>query len=269
VACTTDDAGDEGTGGTSGGGAGPTGGTLAGGAAGDTSTGGSGPGTGGNTSTAASRCEISSVPPGPVLVDFEACTVGATGEDAVCAFPVGGSGTNYAGPFAYSDSTTFVKEVVAGDGSLAAYGISDTLSSFSAGVGVWMGCVDASSYDGIQFRIRGTTPMGTAHFSIMMNETSLPNATTPADGGTCTGTATTCVAPTYVVASVTDAWTLVQVPWSAFTPGTNGTATVVPDGSDIWQVQWDVDFEWLDDGSGTYVMTPAAYELQVDDVAFY
>ena len=97
-------------------------------------------------------------------------------------------------------------------------------------------------------------------------------ATATAKKGTCpgidSGDAPTCVHPSYVFAVTGhldrdssplergDGWRAVSTP-------------VVPDGHNIWQLQFDVGLVWADNGAGVYAPTPAEYEFVVDDMTFY
>ena len=42
-----------------------------------------------------------------------------------------------------------------------------------------------------------------------------------------------------------------------------------PNGSNIWQVQFDIGLQWGKDATGADVPIPAAYKLAVDDLTFY
>ena len=131
-------------------------------------------------------------------------------------------------------------------------------------VGIWISdCIDASAFSGISFWVRGNAPTGEAKLSILMGPT-----TPEVDDGTCTGTMDTCIQPSYTF-PVSEEWTEVQVPWNEFSPGQTPDAVVEPDGSDIWQIQYDIGLVWEDDGSGEYVPVPGEYELVIDDLNFY
>jgi len=268
--CTTDD--DDpgvktGGAGTSGG-AGTTGGA---GTGGNVGTGGMG-GTG--TSTAACVSPYA-VPAGsPVVFDFDAYD--GVSDLGKWSAPLGGDPAAgvYAGPFSYGDRATGFPETfnaVEGQASKYALRIADTLAEkYGGGMGTWLsGCLNATQFAGFSFWVKGNLPMGKGTLTVSMMETL---SSTPAKAGdkvgTCTGTATTCVHPTYLF-NVTDTWTKVQVPWSSFTAGSAAGTAVTPNGRNITQLQFGVGLNWVSDASGAYVPVPAPYELVVDTLAFY
>ncbi len=180
----------------------------------------------------------------------------------------------YAGPFGYGDRESgFPETYELVEGYESTYGvrIADTLASeYGGGLGIWLsGAIDARAFDGISFWIRGSTPEATSTFTLSMYET-MPATPDKADGeiGPCAGTSTTCKHPTFA-APVTDTWTEVKIPWSAFTAGDAAGTKVTPDGRNIKQFQWGAGLKWEPDASGTYAPTPAPYELEVDEVSFY
>ncbi len=138
-------------------------------------------------------------------------------------------------------------------------------------MGLWLsGCVDASKFSGISFWARGVAPTGTAKLSVLMKATtSSTPATATAKTGPCAGiTDKTCIHPKYDF-EVSSTWTQVKVPWTAFTAGDAAGTPVQPDGSTIWQIQFDIGLQWMPDATGAYAPVPAPYELVVDDMAFY
>jgi hypothetical protein len=94
--------------------------------------------------------------------------------------------------------------------------------------------------------------------------------TTPVDDGdgTCEGTADTCIHPSYTF-PVTEEWTQLEIAWSDFTAGDAAGTAVDPDGTHIWQIQFDISLEWQEGESGEYEPIPDAYELVIDDLTFY
>lgn len=269
--CISDDGEPEaetgGTGGTTGGSGGTTGGS--GGTTGGSSPSGGSSGTSPSGAVCAAPIAIPSDNPG--FTDFESYD----GTDlADWSFPLGGDSAIgvFAGTFGYGDEPsgspeTF--EMVAGNDSTYALGISDTLAEeYGGGMGLWISeCLDLTAFSGISFWVRGNSPTGDAELSLLMEETTSTMASGTSKG-TCTGNEETCVHPTFVF-PVTDDWTEVEVAWSEVTAGDAAGTPVVPDGSNIWQIQFDVGLVWVDDGTGVYQPTPAEYELAVDDVAFY
>ena len=284
--CISDDSdpAEEETGGTGGSasGSGGTGGSTSGSGgttAGTTSSGGSGGSQPGDT-VCASPIALAASTPG--IADFD----GYNGSElAMWNFPIGGETSTgvIAGTFGYGDDDIDAMgqpipekfEMVDGNDSTYALSISDTeADDYGGGMGLWLSeCLDATAFSGLSFWVRGNTPMGTAKLSIMMEETTsnMP-ATATSKLGTCPGTDTgdtpTCVHPSFNF-PVTDTWSEVRVAWSAATPGDANGTRVVPDGRNIWQIQFAVELIWVDDGTGTYVPTPAPYEVAIDTVTFY
>ena len=199
---------------------------------------------------------------------------------ATWAFPIGGQAETgvTTGTFGYGDDVggfpeTF--EMVDGNDSTYALSISDMLAEeYGGGMGLWMSaCLDATAFDGISFWVRGNAPTGTGKFTTLMEETtSAMPATATGKKGTCpgidSGDMPTCIHPSHMFA-VTDTWTEIRVPWSALTGGKAVTTSVVADGRNIWQLQFDVGLVWADNGSGVYAPTPSEYEFVIDNMTFY
>jgi hypothetical protein len=232
------------------------------------STGGSDPGTGGGSSSG--LCATTVTLDSPLLTDFEDYDgVTPLQEDAntTWSFTLGGTGID-AGTFGYGDEpdgTAEAFEAVDGHDSTYAMSISDSLAGdtpdgFGGGMGLWLGrCLDLTEFSGISFWVRGDAPTGDAKLSLCMSDTTSNVSNT----GQCDGEGDDCVHPQYTF-DVTDEWTLVEVAWSNFTPGESAGPDVVPDGSNVWQIQFDIGLEWGADGP-----TPAAYELVVDDLTLF
>src|SRR5690606_35830190 len=188
-------------------------------------------------------CAVSTALTGPEFTDFE---------DYDGTLPVNEWGFSfndtenpvYAGPYEYNDETgTPLLEMVAGNGSSYAVEISNTRSSeWGGALGFWMGCTDASAYDGLSFWARGPVPGELVTLGLSMEATSPPAEEDPAAGGTCTGTE--CVGPS-VAFEVTSSWQQVLLPWSAFEPGTNGSSSIPADGTDITGFTFSVNLEWV------------------------
>jgi hypothetical protein len=165
--------------------------------------------------------------------------------------------------------------MVTGNNSKYALEIADTASAvYGGGMGLWISeCLNATKFSGISFWTRGSAPTGTAKFTIMMKETTPATAAKATDKvGTCQGTGTACVHPTYTF-KVIDTWALIQIPWASFTGGKTADTIkpdITPDGSNIWQLQIDVGLTWVTpDGGTTAVAVPSAYVLDVDTLTFY
>jgi hypothetical protein len=269
VGCTTDDASSDGSGG-----AGPS---SSGATAGQTATGGGSsatPGAGGESSSG-TVCESKAAVAAAPIATFDNCTLGLTGTAATsgCTVSAIGGTTLFGGVFFYDDGTgNPVFSVVSGHaGSAIGLASTEPASNYGGGFGIWTtGCFNASAYKGITFWTRGIAPnSGKATMTVMLAETapSVPPAGND-NRGTCTGTGDQCKPPKFSF-PVTDSWTQVHAIWSGFTGGdANGTPVTVT-GDNIFQFQWDIGLAFVPDASGTtYVAVPAAYELQIDDVAF-
>jgi len=141
---------------------------------------------------------------------------------------------------------------------------------YGGGMGLWFSdCLDATALSGISFWVRGDTPTDTATVTLLMEETEPP--TPPTAGsviGSCPGTSPDeCVHPSHVF-MVTDTWTEIRVPWSSFSAGNAAGTSVVVDGHNLFQIQFDVGLEWVprDD---VYEPVAAPYELLLDELTFY
>ena len=255
---------------------------AAAGNAGTTGTGGAGgTGTGGMTGGAGrgatgTICASSYLVPAasPVVVDFDAYD--GVSDIKTWSSPLGGDTAAgvYAGPFTYGDRANGFPEMsgmVAGQGSTYALRIADTLAAnYGGGLGTWLSaCLNATGFSGVTFWVRGASPKGTATLTVQMGDT-LPS--TPAKVGdpigTCAGTGTQCVHPTFVF-PLTTTWTKIMVPWASFTAGNAVGTAVRPDGRNISQLQVAIDLNWMPDAQGVYMPVPAPYELAVDTLAFY
>ena len=82
-------------------------------------------------------------------------------------------------------------------------------------MGIWLSeCLNATPFTGISFAVRGNAPTGEATISLVMEQTTMV-----ANDGTCMGTDDDCVSPKFSFA-VTDDWTEIEAPFSAFDAGT-------------------------------------------------
>jgi hypothetical protein len=126
--------------------------------------------------------------------------------------------------------------------------------------------VDATSYQGVSFWVKGTAPQGVATMNLATEATSAPDKDDAAAGGTCTSG--TCAAPSLEF-PVTTEWTQVLVKWDTFKAGTANGGTVTTTGGDITGMSWNVPLKWIaGTGDAGYVPVAAAYDLEIDDVEF-
>ena len=265
-ACTTSDSNSGGSGGSSS--------TATGGSAG-----GGGP-TGGSsgTSPTGTACAKTKVVPltKPIIANFD--TYDGASDLTTWSFPFGGDSSSgiFGGVFGYGDRTGNLAEKFAmttGHSAPYALEVADTMAKvYGGGLGFWISdCLNVTAYTGISFWVRGKAPTDSATLSVIMNETTPSKATTTGQKiGTCSGTGTTCVNPKFDV-PVTDTWTLIKAPWSAFTPGKAAGTDVTVDGRNIWQIQFDIGLKFVPGATASdpYVPVPAPYDLVVDDMAFY
>jgi hypothetical protein len=265
--CTSDDDSNNG-------GAGGTGGAAPGGAGGTTVPTGGG---GSTTTSSALACPKLTVLDGtkPGIADFD--TYDGASDLSTWSFAMGGDSSTgiFAGTFGYGDRANNKPEtfdMATGHASLYGLRVKDSMAvAWGGGMGIWMsGCLDVRKFTGIQFWVRGNAPDGTAKFSVLMKETT---PVTPAQAGNKTGTCQgiaekTCIHP-FKKFEVTADWKLIQVPWTGFDAGDAAGTPVVANGSNIWQIQYDIGLSWMPDASGAYVPVPSAYELEIDTIAFY
>jgi hypothetical protein len=209
----------------------------------------------------------------PSLADFEdydGTTAAASWSWAINA-PAGSANAVYAGLYEYDDGTGSPAMSIAGPGNAsskyaAKLAAGSQASKWGGALGIWMGCVDASAYQGISFWVKGTAPTGTATVTLAAEATSAPDSTDPAAGGTCTSG--TCAAATKEF-PVTTSWSQVLVTWDTFTAGTANGATVTTSGNGITGLSWNVGLAYhAGSGDAGYVPTAASYDIEVDDVQF-
>jgi xyloglucan-specific endo-beta-1,4-glucanase len=210
----------------------------------------------------------------PMIADFEAYdgTTAAASWGWAFGAPAGSGDEAYAGLYNSNDGTGSPVLAIVGPGYNASKftaKISNTLSSGWGGqLGMWMGCVDASAYQGISFWVQGAVPGNQATMALTTAATSPPDSSgygggscvVAADAGTCSGPSVTF--------PVTSTWAQVLIPWATFTPGKAGATNITTTGSDITGMSWNVGLVWAANDAGGYSPTPAAYNLSVDDVQF-
>ncbi|MEY2933881.1 MAG: hypothetical protein RL033_4630 [Pseudomonadota bacterium] len=175
----------------------------------------------------------------------------------------------YSGPYQFSDGTGAQALQMVG-GNASNYGLSITnaeATAWGGGLGFWMGCIDASGYDGLAFDVRGSVPGGAASVSLATEQTSAPDANDPNAGGTC---ASGCQAPLQPF-PVSQEWKRVYLPWSQFAPGSANQLAVPVTGQGVTGLSFSLALEWgeLAGAAGSYGPLAAGYELALDNVGFF
>ena len=263
-----------GVGGSGVGGAPTAGSPGLGGVAGTPGVGGGTAGSGGAAPVATKLCATKTPLTTPLITNFEnydgATPAGMWGT----AF---GPGTVYAGPFMVSDMTGTPFLGMVGGANTSNYAVSfsnPAASSWGGALGFWMGCVNASSFQGLSFWLRGAMPTGMMSVSLVQENTEVP-AADPAGGGTCVRNVDTdCKAPSAAVA-VTPDWTLIQIPWAQFLGGVGSAgAAVTVNGDNIAGLNFGAQlmYVWTPDPSGdggTSSPAPGAVEIVIDELGFY
>jgi hypothetical protein len=218
-------------------------------------------------------CFVKTVVNTPLVADFEGYDGTTTPTTWAWSFNAAAGSANavYAGLYDSNDGTGSPLLSIAGPGNNAskyAASISNTQASKWGGqLGMWMGCVDASAYQGISFWVKGTVPNDKATLMVASEATSAPD-TTGYGGGTCTSTGDTCK-PASIEFPVTSTWTQVLVNWSTFKAGSANGADVKMTGNAISGLSWNASLAYkLGEGDAGYVPSPGAYNLSVDDVQF-
>ncbi len=242
-----------------------------------TGVGGAATGGAGGAVVVQKDCAVMTTVTSPVLADFESYDGATDAGEWSFAFNGAADDPNavYAGPYGFDDASgTPFFGMVAGNASNYAVSASNAAATaWGTGFGLWMGCIDASAYTGIQFYIRGTAAGGVG-ISLAMEDTTLPDAADPAGGGTCAGaTEEDCVGASYTIesTSLTDTFTLIQIPWTAFTDGDAAGVAVPATGSEITGINFSANLAWEEDpeNAGTWIPVPGAVEVTIDDISFY
>ena len=232
--------------GTSGGSAGSgTGGNSAGTATGGTA--GATGGTGGSTTQVVTACP--GVEPGSAsIADFDA---GATEGKYEWGSADQGTMDFWGGTFNYPAAleVTFDDGVMTAAGNVAEY----------AGFGLYVqNCADASAFEGVRFKIKGTTPMGKLSFAVQTNK----NEWATGMKGSCLAPDAqkfiNCVHPSTAL-TITEDFQTVEVKWADLKGG-KPAADAATDGSDVIGLQFIL--PWMEKGT--------AYDASVtiDDVEF-
>lgn len=186
----------------------------------------------------------------PGIVDFESYDGATQALEWQFVFNDDGSGMSvlYGGFFDNSDGSGMASlQMVGGDTSTWAVRATNTEASvWGGGIGLWLGCMDASSYTGISLAVRGSTP----------DANSVSVAIT-ADG-LAAGVGTTI--------SVTDLFTTFELPFTEFTNEYEETTN----GDNINGLAINAQMLWVqDEATEEWSVAPGAYEVVVDDITFH
>ncbi len=217
-------------------------------------------------------CYTKTIITNPLLADFESYdgTTAVTSWTWAFNAAAGATGAVYAGLYNSSDGTGSQTLSLISPGNASskyAASISNTQASKWGGqMGMWMGCIDASAYQGISFYVQGTVPTTKVNFMLATEGTSAPDSTDSHGGGTCTSG--TCAGPAVDV-PVTSTWSQVLIPWSTFTAGQANGTTVAATGDKITGLSWNVPLNYTCDSTGANCTpAPSALSLAVDDIQF-
>ena len=171
-------------------------------------------------------------------------------------------------------TSVIATEMVTGEGGAGyAVQISNTNATNWGGIllfffpssGATPTCLNAESYRGIEFSIKGASASGRIGVNVGMRDT-IPTA----DNGLCgNATASDCrnanIELTLPANNAT--WTQVQVPWSAFTPGVGSGRSCVPlTGQNIVNLAIQ---PFMSYPPPDYKLQPGPYSIAVDNVRFF
>ncbi len=166
-----------------------------------------------------------SVPPGPIINDFSTWSSGNFGD----------SSTLTGGTFYYDGDGDDSVQALSIDVTDEVGTVSGEITADYAGFGFWLAsCIDASSYDGIQFDIGGEPDGASIEFQVQTSRNY------PIDDssskGECEGDWSDCVS-NQVSVEITTEVTTVQVPWTDLT---GGMPIDTMDPTEILGLQWQV-----------------------------
>ena len=230
-------------GGTNGGSGGSSAGMTSAGTAGSTTA-----GTGGGTGQVVTACP-GVVPPSAVIADFNMAP--AAGGKYEWGSTDQGTMDFWGGTFNYPDALMLSYA----DGAMTAAG---HITEY-AGFGLYVqNCSNASSFEGVRFKIKGNPPMGKMSFAVQTNKnewaTGLKGSCLAPDAQKFIN----CVHPSAPI-TVTDTLTTVEVKWADLKAG-KPAAAATTDGSDVIGLQFIL--PWADKAP--------AYDasITIDDVEF-
>jgi len=126
-------------------------------------------------------------------------------------------------------------------------------------------CLDAHSFGGVQFSIKGSSPSGRFGVNLGMLDT-IPTS----DNGLCSNsTSSDCKDANVDLTLPADpaTFTQIQIPWGSFTPGVGSGLSCVPvTGQNIVRL---VIQPFMSYPPPNYTFQPGAYSVAVDNVKFY
>jgi hypothetical protein len=217
----------------------------------------------------------------PVLINFDTYNGSTLAQNYAEAFggATAGSGTAYAGPYAFSGGgadggVDYTLSMVTGrtggltDAGLQDWGLDLALTDeavWGGGVGIWMTCANASAFKGISFWARGQIPGNSVTVALAIADTAPVSA-----GGTCVGT---CTAPQVNLPLDGLVWTQVTVPWASFAGGVASGVAYTPTGNNLAGLTFSVSLAYGEvdagpDGAAIYGPVPANIDFQLDDIEF-
>ena len=139
------------------------------------------------------------------------------------------------------------------------------LMFYFPGSGTAPACLNAQSYEGIEFSVKGSTPSGRFGVNLGMLDT-IPAS----DNGLCANrTASDCADAnvSLYLPQDSETWTQVRIPWSSFTPGVGSDLSCVPvTGQNIVRL---VIQPFMNYPPPDYSFESGPYSMAVDDVQFY
>jgi hypothetical protein len=178
------------------------------------------------------------------------------------------------GSDASGGTSVIATEMVTGEGDAGyALEISNTNATNWGGLlmfyfpysGTTVACLDAREQGGVAFSIKGNSASGRFGVTLGMLDT-----TPSADNGFCNNPTTADCKEANIefrLPADPEAWTRIEVPWSAFTPGIGSNTACVPvTGQNVMRL---VIQPFMNYPPPNYMFEPGAYAIVVDNVAFY
>ena len=216
----------------------------------------------------------------PTIADFDDYTAGtAAGSYTYYVNGKPPAGDAVPGAFLHIDdgsgmnggTSVITTEMVAGEGTAGyAVQIADSNAVNWGGILLFYfpsngACLNAQSYGGVEFSIKGASPSGRIGVSLGMLDTIAVKDNGLCDNATAADCRNASVESTLAADATT--WARVQVPWSAFTPGVgSGRACVPVTGQNIVQLALQ---PLMNYPPPNYTLAPGPYTIAVDNVRFY